>query len=187
MRTRNGGDSIGWWAVALVELIAILQAMGSDDGRLATAGPAVAGIIVIRACVLAALGEEALFRGVLYTWLRQRLPAGAAIPVSAAAHAAIHGFPAILPLAFILGLGFGWVRERSGSTVPTVVVHAVHICRADRVVVLRHRLGCAATDVGRLVSNGPLAPPARLVLTSLRGQRNAHTFRYLYDGEGIGS
>ena len=43
--------------------IAILKAMGSDDGRLATAGPAVAGIIVIRACVLAALGEETLFRG----------------------------------------------------------------------------------------------------------------------------
>jgi uncharacterized protein len=106
--------------------ITILKAMGSDDGRLATAGPAVAGIIVIRACVLAALGEETLFRGVLYTWLRQRLPASAAIPVSAAAHAAIHGFPAILPLAFIMGLGFGWVRERSGSTVPTVIVHAVH-------------------------------------------------------------
>ena len=100
--------------------------MGSDDGRLATAGPAVAGIIVFRACLLAALAEEGLFRGVLYTWLRQRLPASAAIPVSAAAHAAIHGFPAILPLAFIMGLGFGWVRERSGSTVPTVIVHAVH-------------------------------------------------------------
>ena len=106
--------------------IAILQAMGSDDGRLATAGPALAGIIVIRACVLAALGEEALFRGVLYTWLRQRLPASAAIPVSAAAFAAIHGFPAVLPLAFLLGLGFGWVRERSGSTLPTIIVHAVH-------------------------------------------------------------
>jgi hypothetical protein len=106
--------------------IAILKAMGSDDGRLATAGPAVAAIIIIRACLLAALGEEALFRGVLYTWLRRRLRASAAIPVTAAAHAAIHGFPAILPLAFILGLGFGWVRERSGSTVPTIIVHAVH-------------------------------------------------------------
>ena len=106
--------------------IAILQAMGSDDGRLATAGPTVAAIIVIRACLLAALGEEMLFRGVLYKWLRQRLPARASIPISAAAFAAIHGFPAILPLAFILGLGFGWVRERSGSTVPTIIVHAVH-------------------------------------------------------------
>ena len=117
-------SAVGPWSWS--SSIAILKAMGSDDGRLATAGPAVAWIIVIRASVLAALAEETLFRGVLYTWLRQRLPASAAIPVSAAAHAAIHGFPAILPLAFILGLGFGWVRERSGSTVPTVIVHTVH-------------------------------------------------------------
>ncbi len=117
-------SAVGPWPWS--SAITILMAMGSDDGRLATAGPAVAGIIVIRACVLAALGEETLFRGVLYTWLRQRLPASAAIPVSAAAFAAIHGFPAVLPLAFVMGLGFGWVRERSGSTVPTVIVHAVH-------------------------------------------------------------
>jgi membrane protease YdiL (CAAX protease family) len=48
------------------------------------------------------------------------------MPVSAAAFAVIHGVPAILPLAFVLGLGFGWVREYSGSTVPTIVVHALH-------------------------------------------------------------
>ncbi len=106
--------------------VAILKAMGSDDGRLATASATAAGIIIVRACLLAALGEEMLFRGVLYSWLRRRLSARAAIPVSAAAHAAIHGFPAVLPLGFVLGLGFGWVRERSGSTVPTVVVHALH-------------------------------------------------------------
>lgn len=106
--------------------VAILAAMGSDDGRLGTASPVMAAIIMVRASVLAAVGEEVLFRGVFYTWLRQRWAAGVAIPVSAAAFAAIHGFPAILPLAFVLGLGFGWVRERSGSTVPTIIVHAVH-------------------------------------------------------------
>jgi membrane protease YdiL (CAAX protease family) len=105
---------------------AILRAMGSDDGRLATASAAGAGLIIVRACLLAALGEEMLFRGVLYSWLRRRLSPRAAIPVSAAAHAAIHGFPAVLPLAFVLGLGFGWVRERSGSVLPTIVVHALH-------------------------------------------------------------
>jgi membrane protease YdiL (CAAX protease family) len=110
------------WSSAIV----ILKAMGSDDGRLATASPAVAAIIVVRACILAAFGEEMFFRGVLYAWLRRRLSAKTAIPVSAAAHAAIHGFPAILPVAFAIGLGFGWVRERSGSTVPTIVTHAVH-------------------------------------------------------------
>jgi membrane protease YdiL (CAAX protease family) len=106
--------------------IEILKAIGSDDGRLATAGPGVAVLIVVRACLLAALGEEMLFRGALYAWLRRRLSAGVAIPISAAAFASIHGFPAILPLAFVVGLGFGWVRERSGSIVPTLIVHAVN-------------------------------------------------------------
>ncbi len=106
--------------------VAILTAMGSDDGRLASTGPAMSAIIIVRASLLAAVGEEMLFRGVLYTWLRQRFAAGVAIPISAAAHAAIHGFPAILPLGFFLGLGFGWVRERSGSTVPTIILHALH-------------------------------------------------------------
>jgi membrane protease YdiL (CAAX protease family) len=67
-----------------------------------------------------------LFRGALYAWLRRRLSAGVAIPISAATFASIHGFPAILPLAFVIGLGFGWVRERSGSIVPTLIVHALN-------------------------------------------------------------
>ena len=46
--------------------IEILKGMGSDDGRLATASPAIAVIIIVRACVLAAFAEEMFFRGVLY-------------------------------------------------------------------------------------------------------------------------
>jgi membrane protease YdiL (CAAX protease family) len=106
--------------------IAILKAIGSDDGRLVTASPMAAAVIIVRATLLAAVGEELLFRGVLYTWLRQRLSAGVAIPISAAAFALIHGFPPILPLAFVIGIGFAWVRERSGSIVPTIAAHALN-------------------------------------------------------------
>ena len=101
--------------------------MGSDDGRLATAGPAVAGIIVIRACVLAALGEETLFRGVLYNVAPAAASGERCDPRLCRGTCRDPWLPGvILPLAFIMGLGFGWVRERSGSTVPTVIVHAVH-------------------------------------------------------------
>jgi hypothetical protein len=110
------------WSAAL----AILRGMGSDDGRLATAGPFMGAVIVVRACVLAALGEELLFRGVLYAWLRRRLRPSVVIPITAAGWALIHGFPPIVPLAFVMGLGFGWVRERTGSTMPTIAVHAIH-------------------------------------------------------------
>ena len=110
------------WASAL----AILRAIGSDDGRLASAGPIVTSLILVRACLLAAIGEEILFRGALYAWLRRRLSAGTTIALTAATFASIHGFPDILPLAFTIGIALGWIRERSGSTVPTIVVHALH-------------------------------------------------------------
>ncbi len=110
------------WRAAL----AILRGMGSDDGRLASAGPLLAGLILTRACVLAPIGEELLFRGALFTWLRQRWSAPTTLVLTAAGFAAIHGFLPILPLAFALGLGFGWIRERSGSTVPAIALHALH-------------------------------------------------------------
>jgi membrane protease YdiL (CAAX protease family) len=110
------------WTTAL----SILGAIGADDGRLASGGALIRVIIIARACVLAAIGEELLFRGAFYTWLRQRLSARAAIVISAAAFAVIHGFPQILLLAFFIGVGFGWVRERSQSIVPSIVVHVLH-------------------------------------------------------------
>ena len=110
-----------WTAV-----LSTLRGMGSDDGRLASAGSLMKGVILVRACILAALGEELLFRGALYTWLWRRLSVRTTIAITAAAFASIHGFPPILPLAFVIGIGFGWIRERSGSTVPTIIVHALH-------------------------------------------------------------
>ena len=104
----------------------ILPAMFSDDGRLASAGPAMTALILIRACGLAAVGEELLFRGALYAWIRRRLSATPTTVITAAAFAAIHGFPPILPLAFALGIAFGWIREFSESTGPAIIVHALH-------------------------------------------------------------
>jgi membrane protease YdiL (CAAX protease family) len=110
------------WTAAL----SILVAIGSDDGRLASGGALLRVIIIARACVLAAIGEELLFRGALHTWLRQRLSARATIVISGVAFALIHGFPQILPLVFCIGAGFGWLRERSQSIVPGIVAHALH-------------------------------------------------------------
>jgi membrane protease YdiL (CAAX protease family) len=46
--------------------------------------------------------------------------------MTAAAFAVIHGYPPLILLAFVLGLASGWVRERSGSVVPTLVLHVFH-------------------------------------------------------------
>ena len=77
-------------------------------------------------CVLAPLTEELLFRGVLFGWLRQRLSPSLTIAITSIAFAAIHAYPPILPLAFATGVALGWIRERSGSVAPTIVIHVVH-------------------------------------------------------------
>jgi membrane protease YdiL (CAAX protease family) len=105
---------------------ALLGAIGADDGRLAPAGPALRAIILVRACALAPLAEELLFRGVLFTWLRRRLSAPWTVVLTAIGFAVIHGYPALLLLGFAGGVAAGWVRERSASVMPTIVAHVVH-------------------------------------------------------------
>jgi membrane protease YdiL (CAAX protease family) len=106
--------------------VALLHAVGSDDGRLASAGPVLAGFILLRSCLLAPIGEELLFRGALYAWLRSRLTATTTVAITAAAFAMIHGYPPLMALAFVLGLGFGVVRELSGSSLPLIIVHVAN-------------------------------------------------------------
>jgi uncharacterized protein len=103
-----------------------LVRVGTDWGRLPSAGPLLAVLIVVRACLLAPLGEELLFRGALFGWLRARLGAAAAITATSVVFALVHQSPVLLPAAFVFGLGMAWVRERTGSTTPTVVAHVVN-------------------------------------------------------------
>ena len=113
---------IGAWS----EVVEVLRAVGSDDGRLATAAPGLTAIILLRACCLAPLAEELLFRGALFTWLRQRLNAPWTIVLTAMAFSGIHMYPPLLPLAFAIGVVFGWIRERSHSIAPAIVAHVAH-------------------------------------------------------------
>ncbi len=107
---------------------AMLQLLrfGSDMSRLPPAGPIVLGLIVVRACVLAPLAEELLFRGALFGWLRRRLSAGLTIPLTAALFAGIHMMPLLLPVTFLFGVAAGWVRERTGSTLPFFAIHVLN-------------------------------------------------------------
>ena len=74
--------------------------------------------------VAAPLYEELLFRVILQGALRSKLNAAAAIGLSSAAFAFVHGFPdslALLPLAVVLGFVF----ERRRSWLSVVVLHAL--------------------------------------------------------------
>jgi len=74
--------------------------------------------------VLVPLSEELFVRGLGYGLLRP-LGRGVAIFVPALAWALMHGLPsAIFPLT-IFGIGLGYLRERSDSVVPGIVVHGL--------------------------------------------------------------
>ncbi len=76
-------------------------------------------VAVVFLGVLAAVVEETLFRGAL-------LPRFGII-ISAILFAALHTQYAVSFATlevFVLGLGLGWLRVRSGSTLPSIVTHA---------------------------------------------------------------
>lgn len=64
--------------------------------------------------ILVPLAEELIFRGLLYTRIRQRIPARAAIFFSALLFALFHGNVIQMVFAFPLALVLAWLYERSG-------------------------------------------------------------------------
>jgi membrane protease YdiL (CAAX protease family) len=83
-------------------------------------------MLIAGVCVAAPLMEEILFRGLMFGWLRQRLPIALSATIAAFAHSAIHFDPAaMLPLAAIFVL-FGFLYERTGTLWAPIVAHGLH-------------------------------------------------------------
>jgi membrane protease YdiL (CAAX protease family) len=98
----------------------------TDLSRLSSADALSMSLIVVRACLLAPLGEELLFRGALFGWLRRRLSAKYTI-LSTALLFALTALSVLFALAiFVDGLAIGWVRERTGSTLNVAVMHVLN-------------------------------------------------------------
>lgn len=76
--------------------------------------------------VVVPLGEEAFFRGLVYTGLRARWHAAAAVAASAILFSLLHLQPVSLLSILLLGVGLALVYDRTGSLVPAIVVHAAN-------------------------------------------------------------
>ena len=140
---RSIAIGVGAWAAAYVAAVAayavldpitgigvedlrrLLMSVGADNGRLHEASAALVVIILLRMLVLSPIAEELIFRGALYTWLRTRLPAWATILITALGFALVHQSPLFLPLALLVGLAAGWIREKTGTVVVPMAVHAL--------------------------------------------------------------
>ena len=60
-----------------------------------------------------------------YPVLRRRWSAPVAIVVNGFLFALIHFIPILIPGLFLVGIVLAWVRERSGSLLPCMLVHAL--------------------------------------------------------------
>ncbi len=110
---------------SLATVVDVLLGVGADGGRLADASLPLVALILLRVCLLVPVAEELLLRGALFTWLRQRLSAAWAIAISGTLFGLMHQMPAFIPLATIVGLAAGWLREKTGSTVVPIAMHMV--------------------------------------------------------------
>jgi membrane protease YdiL (CAAX protease family) len=92
---------------------------GWDSSR---AAPFLANAVLI--VLLAPLIEEITFRGLGYSLL-ERFGPPVAIGVTALLFGAVHGLAIGLPLLVFFGAGLAWLRYRTGSLYPCIVLHAL--------------------------------------------------------------
>jgi len=121
---------LGLAAVPLVFAAAILlrQMLNIEtpkENMLAPAGFSwlAAATIILYAGLLVPIFEELFFRGLVFSWLRNRLPAATAIPLSAGAFAIVHWRAEVMIVAFVVGCLLAWLYERSRSVLPCILLH----------------------------------------------------------------
>jgi membrane protease YdiL (CAAX protease family) len=91
-----------------------------QSGKLA---PFIASVLVLT--LLTPLAEELFVRGLGFG-LFQPLGRVAAIAVPALAWALMHGLPAAIFPLFVFGVGLGYLRDRSDSVIPGMVIHGLY-------------------------------------------------------------
>ena len=111
---------MGLWSNYLCEL---LELPGNEAVELLLKHP----LGIFSAVVLAPIAEEFLFRGAMQGYLLRRWKKPIwAISVSALVFGVVHGNLMQLSFAFVLGLVLGWVCYRTGSLVPSMLMHFVN-------------------------------------------------------------
>ena len=85
-------------------------------------------LVLVALALVPGVFEDLSFRGLLYSSLRRVMAGGWAVVISALVFGVFHEvlFPGRLLTSTFLGLVLGWVRLRTGSVVPCMVLHVVH-------------------------------------------------------------
>jgi membrane protease YdiL (CAAX protease family) len=84
------------------------------------------GVIILLLSVQPAIIEEIAFRGVIFSAMEQVISPRDAVIVSGLLFMVIHLSYVSFPQLLLLGLVLGWLRMRTGSLYPGMVLHCVH-------------------------------------------------------------
>ena len=130
--------SLRWSGIGLVGLApllvvnvlyhhAIVEAFGLEETRIADGwnGWSFAAI-VFYVGVMPGVWEEIAFRGLIQGSLERAVRPPTAIAMTAVLFATIHCRLASAPILLLLGLFLGWLRHRSRSLYPGMLVHFAH-------------------------------------------------------------
>jgi hypothetical protein len=83
-------------------------------------------MLIVTFCVFPAVCEEVAFRGLLQHWLSTAIKPMHALLVASAIFAGLHFTSISFPILFLAGLLLGWVRMRTGSLYPSILIHFLH-------------------------------------------------------------
>jgi uncharacterized protein len=101
-------------------------------------GPVAVGLLVFAAVILAPIGEETLFRGILLPWLRRFLHPELALWASAVLFGIGHlRYGPYLITIVVYGLVLGWARTRTGNLRASIALHMIINGVATAVALLR--------------------------------------------------
>jgi len=106
------------------------------EAKLASALP----MLLFGVLIVAPITEELMFRGFLHRgWTASRLGVVGTIVLSSALWTVLHQqYNAYgLLCVFVLGLVLGWIRQRSASTTPAIILHALNNLAATAFVVIQ--------------------------------------------------
>ena len=125
--------ALGWLLATVVSLSGGEMPIIQPTFREFAANPVAAPVFLVSVVLFAPVGEELLFRGMLFQALRDRIGAWPGILLSAAAFAVVHVSASATTSAnvivavtvFTLGAIFAWIFHRSGSLLVVIVAHCL--------------------------------------------------------------
>jgi membrane protease YdiL (CAAX protease family) len=134
-RPESWGRAAGWILAALVAvwivgaILNLFLKAGEEQGLVPDgwdadrAVPFAANFVVV--ALVAPVVEELTYRGLGFAAVRDALGAGAAVVVTALAFGLAHGLVVALPVLTIFGAILAWLRLRTESLYPPIILHAL--------------------------------------------------------------